>query len=175
MLGGPDRIEAKRLHELAHGEGIIHVRSIRNRRWAGVVLPQQTLPVALVVAGHHHPTVHACAPLPAVVSPGHGPPSCRTTPCATYCGGPSQVVSSGRIAGLWGCRWGSHGPGHGVSPLVPARPGTRLHARASPSSVHERALSSRQLCHTAEDMAENTGYGYCTIPYETVRASLPAL
>src|SRR5712692_11705736 len=98
MFGGPDRIEAERLHELAHIEGVIHVRGVRDGRWAGVVLPQQPLPVALVVAGYHHPTVHACAPLPAVVSPGRGPPSCRTPPCATYCGEPSQAMSSGRHA-----------------------------------------------------------------------------
>src|SRR5262249_52658831 len=47
---------------------------VRKRRWAAVVLPQQPLPVALVVAGHHHPTVHACAPLSAVLSLGRGPP-----------------------------------------------------------------------------------------------------
>src|SRR2546425_1646616 len=82
MFGGPDRIEAERLHELAHIEGVIHVRGVRDRRRAGVVLPQQTLPVALVVAGHHHPTVHACAPLPEVVSPGRRPISRRNAPCA---------------------------------------------------------------------------------------------
>src|SRR5215471_8023908 len=82
MLSGPDRIEAERLHELAHVEGVIHVRRVRDRRQAAVVLPQQTLPVALVVAGHHHPAVHVWAPLPAVVSPGYGPPSRQNTPCA---------------------------------------------------------------------------------------------
>src|SRR5215813_6123839 len=64
MLGRPDRIEAERLNELAHVEGVIHIRGVRDRRRAIVVLPQQTFPVTLVVAGHHHPTVHACAPLP---------------------------------------------------------------------------------------------------------------
>src|SRR5918999_5775631 len=62
MLGRPDRIKAERLNELAHVEGVIHICCVRDRRRAGVVLPQQPLPVTLVVAGHHHPTVHACAP-----------------------------------------------------------------------------------------------------------------
>src|SRR4029453_17185397 len=69
MLGRPDRIEAERFNELAHVEGVIHVCGVRDRRWAGVVLLQQTLPVALVVTSHHHPTVHACAPLPLVIGP----------------------------------------------------------------------------------------------------------
>src|SRR4029453_10104181 len=64
MLGRPDRIEAERFNELAHVEGVIHVCGVRNRRRAGVVFLQQTLPVALVVARNHPPTVHACAPLP---------------------------------------------------------------------------------------------------------------
>src|SRR5262249_14469861 len=98
MLGGPDRIEAERLHELAQGERVIHVRGVRDRWRAAIVLPQQPLPVTLVVAGHHHPTMHACAPLSAVVSPGRGPPASRTPPCASYCGEPSYVVSSGRHA-----------------------------------------------------------------------------
>src|SRR5262245_48492117 len=97
MLSRPDRIEAEGLNELAHVEGVIHVCSVRDGRWAGVVLPQQTLPVALVVAGHHDPTVHACAPLPEVVNPGRGSFSRRNTPCATYCGEPPQVVSSGGL------------------------------------------------------------------------------
>src|SRR2546423_13551023 len=101
MLGRPDRIKTERLHELAHVEGVIHVRCVRDCRRACIVLSQQTLPVTLVVAGHHHPTVHACAPLPEVVSPGRGPPSRRNTPCAPYCGEPSQVVSSGRKYGRW--------------------------------------------------------------------------
>src|SRR5215475_10283869 len=64
MLGRPDRIETERFNELAHVQGVIHVCGVRDRRRAGVVSLQQTLPVALVVASHHHPTVHACAPLP---------------------------------------------------------------------------------------------------------------
>src|SRR5262245_40089448 len=107
MLGGPDRIEAEWLHELAHVEGVIHVGGVRDHRRAAVVLPQQTLPVALIVAGHHHPTVHACAPLrlrrqsarralplPAAVSPARGPPRRLATPGATSCAGRRDALKS---------------------------------------------------------------------------------
>ena len=59
MLGGPDGVEPERLDELAQVERVVHVRGVRHRGRAAVVLRQEALPVALVVAGHHHAAVHA--------------------------------------------------------------------------------------------------------------------
>src|SRR5262249_44556921 len=69
VLGGPDGVEPERLDELAQLEGVVHVLGISPRRRAGVVLGQKALPVALVVAGHHHTAVHACPPLSLIVLP----------------------------------------------------------------------------------------------------------
>ena len=100
VLGCPDRIEAERLDQLSHVEGVIHVLGIRNRRRAVVVPLHQALPVALVVPRDHHPAVHSCAPPPEVVSPVLGPTYRTSKNFEAHFDARSQVLSSESHAGF---------------------------------------------------------------------------
>ena len=58
MLGGPDRIEAEGLDQLAARDRVLHVDVVRDLRRAVVVLRHEPRPIPLVVTGNHYAAVH---------------------------------------------------------------------------------------------------------------------
>ena len=58
VLGGPDRVEAERLDELAQAQRLVHVDVVRDVGRTLVLAGHQPRPVALVVPRHHDSAVH---------------------------------------------------------------------------------------------------------------------
>ena len=59
VFGGPDRIEPEWLDESTDVKGLLHLQIVRDLRRPVVIAGHQPGPIPLVVAGHHHATVHA--------------------------------------------------------------------------------------------------------------------